>query len=198
MGEIEQAVLPLSGMVSQTPPAYSAKKIQGKRAYDLARAGQTLEMTPRTVRIDQIAVIDYAWPHLELGIDCGGGTYIRSIARDIGEALGCGGLVQALSRTRIGPFTLDQAVDVVALTAESILDQLRPAVDAVPHLPRLALGAGQVEAVVQGKRLATRDLPGEWDHASGQLALVDSAGKLIALGELDLAHGWIQPRKVLV
>ncbi len=125
--EIQQAVLPLSGMVSQTPPAYSAKKIQGKRAYELARAGQTPEMTPRprANRPDRRARLH--GPHLELEFDCGGGTYIRSIARDIGEALGCGGLVEALSRTRIGPFTLEQAVDQAALSAESIDGQLRPA-----------------------------------------------------------------------
>ena len=197
-GEIQQAILPLSGTVMQRPPAFSAIKIQGKRAYDLARAGQTLELAPRLVRIDRIAVIDYTWPHLELEIDCGGGTYIRSIARDVGEALGCGGYVETLVRTRTGPFTLEQAIDPAALSAESIHGQLRPALDAVPTLPRLELDAGQIEAITQGKRLSTRDLPGELTSSAGQVALLNSEGTLIALGELDPEQGWLQPRKVLV
>jgi tRNA pseudouridine55 synthase len=196
--EIEEAVAPLSGVVSQMPPAYSAKKIQGKRAYDLARAGQILEMTPRPVRIDRITVIDFTWPHLELEIDCGGGTYIRSIARDIGDALGCGGYVETLIRTRIGPFLVEQTVDWGALSAESIDGYLRPALEAVPTLPRLVLTALEVEAVIQGKRLPVLELPGECDPSSTQIALLDPDGNLIAIGEPDFAHGWIQPRKVLV
>jgi tRNA pseudouridine55 synthase len=196
--EIQHAILPLSGTVNQRPPAYSALRIQGKRAYDLARAGQTIDLAPRLVRIDRIAVINYAWPHLEIEIDCGGGTYIRSIARDIGEALGCGGLVETLVRTRTGPFTLDQAINPAALSAESIHGLLRPALDAVPALPRLGLDVGQVEAIAQGKRLSTRDLRGELSSSAGQVALLDSEGTLIALAEIELEQGWLQPRKVLL
>jgi tRNA pseudouridine55 synthase len=198
VGEIEQAVLRLSGMVIQRPPAYSALKLEGKRAYDLARAGRAIEPAPRMVRIDRITVIDYAWPDLELEIDCGGGTYIRSIARDIGDALGCGGFVQALARTATGPFTLEQAIDPGALSAESIHGRLRPALDAVPTLPRLELDSGQVEAIAQGKRLWTRDLSVKLNTSGGQVALVNSEGTLIALGDLELEQGWLQPRKVLV
>src|SRR5262249_22794729 len=125
--DIEGAVAPLVGEILQRPPTYSALKVQGRRAYDLARAGRPVEMPPRRVRIDGIAVIHYAWPRLELAIECGGGTYIRSIARDLGETLGCGGLVEALTRTRIGPFTIDQAVDPEGLSAESLPGHLRPA-----------------------------------------------------------------------
>ena len=198
LGEIQQAISPLTGTVYQRPPAYSAKKLEGKRAYNLARTGQTLELAPCLVRIDRIAVTDYTWPYLELEIDCGGGTYIRSIARDIGDALGCGGYVETLVRTRTGPFTLAQAIDPVALSAESIHGQLRPALDAVLTLPRLELDAGQVDAIMQGKRLSTRDLFGEFGSGAGQVALLNSVGTLIALGEYDHEQGWIQPRKVLL
>ncbi len=197
-GEIQQAILPLSGTVIQRPPAYSAIKIQGKRAYDLARAGHTIDLAPRLVRIDRIAIVDYTWPHLELEIDCGGGTYIRSIARDIGDALGCGGFVETLVRTRTGPFTLEQAIDPAALLVESIHGLLRPALDAVPTLLRLELDAGQIEAITQGKRLSTRDLPGELTGSAGEVALLNSQGTLIALGELELEEGWLQPRKVFL
>jgi tRNA U55 pseudouridine synthase TruB len=82
--------------------------------------------------------------------------------------------------------------------AESIHGLLRPALDAVPTLPRLELDAGQIEAITQGKRLATRDLPGELTSIAGQVALLNFEGTLIALGELELEQGWLQPRKVLV
>jgi tRNA pseudouridine55 synthase len=195
--EIERAAASLSGEVVQQPPAHSALKIKGQRAYDLARAGRTLVLAPRRVRIDRIAVLDYKWPRLELTIDCGGGTYIRSIARDLGEALGCGGFVESLVRTRIGPFGLEQAIDPKALSVESLVHHLRPALDAVAGLPRLTLDGGQVEAVAQGRRLSTRDVwavPG----SGGSVAIVDAAGTLVALGEIDPEHGWLQPRKVLI
>ena len=96
-GEVRRAVACQVGEISQVPPDYSALKVQGRRAHDLARSGQAVDLAPRTVRIDRIELVAYSWPRLELEIDCGGGTYIRSIARDVGEALGCGGLVEVLT-----------------------------------------------------------------------------------------------------
>jgi tRNA pseudouridine55 synthase len=197
LADIERALQPLIGDVDQRPPAYSALKIQGRRAYHLARAGHALELAPRRVRVDRIDVLHYEWPNLELAIDCGGGTYIRSIARDVGETLGCGGFVQTLVRTRTGPFTLAEAIEPALLSSESIDQYLRPAIDAVAGVPRLMLDAGQVEAVTQGRRLCTQDL-GVVPSAAGQVALLDCEGILIALGEFDPAQGWIQPRKVLL
>lgn len=196
--DIQEAVRPLAGTVIQIPPAFSAKKIQGQRAYDLARSGQTIELAPRPVRIDRITVLGYAWPHLELEIDCGGGTYIRSIARDVGDALGCGGYVETLVRTSTGPFTLKEALEPAELAGESLCQKLRPALDAVPNLPRLSLNAREVEAIVQGKRLPVPELHGDSTGVSGQVALLDPKGTLIALAELDQAQGWVQPRKVLI
>ena len=105
--EIRTALAAQVGTIAQIPPQYSALKVQGQRAYDMARAGHSVDLAPRQVLISRIDVLAYAWPRLDLEIDCGSGTYIRSIARDLGEALGCGGLVEVLTRTRIGPFTLD-------------------------------------------------------------------------------------------
>ena len=98
---------PLMGHVHQTPPAFSALKTGGRRAYDLARMGRPVDLAPRTVQISRLSVLHYDWPLLELELECGSGTYIRSLARDIGDGLGCGGFVQTLVRTRIGPFTLE-------------------------------------------------------------------------------------------
>lgn len=197
LDDIERALQPLTGEVDQRPPAYSALKIQGRRAYDLARAGRALELPPRRVRVDRIDVLRYNWPNLELEIDCGGGTYIRSIARDVGETLGCGGFVQTLVRTRTGPFTLAEAIEPELLSSESIYQYLRPARDAVAGVPTLMLDACQVATVTQGRRLCTQDL-GVIQNAAGQVALVDREGILIALGEFNPAQGWIQPRKVLL
>lgn len=98
------------GEIQQLPPRVSALKIDGRRAYDLARRGQEVKLQSRTVRVDAIRLLGYEWPHLDLEIDCGKGTYIRSIARDIGEKLKCGGLVQTLRRTRIGEFTVERGI----------------------------------------------------------------------------------------
>jgi tRNA pseudouridine55 synthase len=194
--DIERALRPLTGDVDQRPPAYSALKIQGRRAYDMARSGLAVELAARRVRIDRIDVLHYDWPDLELEIDCGGGTYIRSIVRDVGETLGCGGFVQSLVRTRTGPFTLAAAIEPTLLSSESICRYLRPALDAVAGVPRIALDAAQVEDVAQGRPLCTHDL-GAVPFAAGQVALLDPGGNLIALGEFDPVQGRVQPRKVL-
>jgi len=195
--EVEHLLPRFLGQVVQKPPDYSALKIKGRRAYDLARAGRAVELAPRLVRIDQIALVRYSWPHLELDIDCGSGTYIRSIARDLGEALSCGALVETLVRTRVGPFLLAQAVDPADLSTESIGRHLRPALDAVPDWPRLVLESRQLESVVHGRRLTPGEM-GSPPIAAGWVALLDSAGNLVALGELDSRDGWLQPRKVLI
>ncbi len=145
--EVREALSKLVGRVVQTPPDYSAVKIKGRRAYDLARAGQSVDIAPRLVQIDRIEAIGYSWPHLELEIDCSKGTYIRSIARDLGEALGCGGLVEALDRTRIGQFTKEQASDPRELSRANIAAVIRPPLEAVAHLRRLLIDDAQIEAV---------------------------------------------------
>jgi tRNA pseudouridine55 synthase len=122
---IERALAPMVGTVLQRPPAFSAMKIAGQRAYDMARAGKTVELQPRPVRIDKIEIVDYAWPDLRLRIDCGRGTYIRSIARDLGEALRVGGYLTELRRTRVGRFGVEHAVKLEALTSEAISAHLQ-------------------------------------------------------------------------
>jgi tRNA pseudouridine55 synthase len=104
------AILPrFSGVIQQRPPAFSALNVGGRRAYDLARAGAPPDLPPRPVTIHELAILDYAFPFLTLHIRCGKGTYIRSLARDLGEALGTGGMLHALRRTRVGAFSIDSA-----------------------------------------------------------------------------------------
>jgi len=109
---VDAAIGRFVGDIEQAPPAHSAVKIGGKRAYELARAGRAVEPESRVVRIDAVRVVSYAYPRLVLEVDCGKGTYIRSLARDIGVALGTGGMLTALVRTRVGQFTIGDALAV--------------------------------------------------------------------------------------
>lgn len=108
--EVDRALHAMTGSIQQRPPIFSAMKIKGRRAYDLARAGRVVELPPRTVHIYAIQRLNYGWPFLSLRIDCGRGTYIRAIARDLGDALAVGGYLTELRRTRVGPFSVDDAV----------------------------------------------------------------------------------------
>lgn len=107
---VRTALAGFVGVVEQLPPAYSALKVAGRRAHDLARRGEAVELKPRPVRIDAVRLLGYEWPFVEVEVDCGKGTYIRSIARDLGAKLGVGGLVATLRRTRVGPFHVEQGI----------------------------------------------------------------------------------------
>jgi tRNA pseudouridine55 synthase len=125
--ETIESVLPrFVGSIQQRPPAFSAMKVRGRRAYDLARRGDVVDLQARTVIVYGIELIEYDWPQLKLKIDCGRGTYIRSLARDLGEALGVGGYLTALRRSRIDPFMIDTAVSIETLQAEGVEKHLKP------------------------------------------------------------------------
>lgn len=110
--DVEAAATALSGVQLQMPPQFSAKQVDGKRAYLSARKGKKVELTPREVTIDRFEVDASALPEVRFEIDCSKGTYIRAMARDLGEALGCGAYLSSLRRTGVGPYTVDQALDV--------------------------------------------------------------------------------------
>jgi tRNA pseudouridine55 synthase len=121
------AALPaFTGQITQLPPTFSALKIGGRRAYDLARKGKPVELSPRTVRVDAIELLDYAWPLLRVKIDCGRGTYIRAIARDLGAALGVGGHLTELRRTRVGEFHAADSVTLEQLAEQGIERHVLP------------------------------------------------------------------------
>lgn len=108
--EVDRAAAKFVGRIEQMPPKFSALNIGGMRAYEMARLGQAVPLSARTVEIHSIQVVSYEWPWLELDVRCGKGVYIRSLARDLGTALGTGGMISALRRTRVGRFTLEGAV----------------------------------------------------------------------------------------
>ena len=152
--EVEAACAKLVGVVAQLPPQVSALKIDGRRAHDLARKGVAVPVQPRTVHVESIAVTAYEWPSLALAVECGKGTYIRSIARDVGVALGCGGYVKALRRTHVGPFEAGQGVGVDADLA-TLKASLRPMAEAVAHLATVHVSDSEAKALFQGQKLAT-------------------------------------------
>jgi tRNA pseudouridine55 synthase len=115
---IRELLPQFTGLIEQLPPTVSALKIDGKRAYDLARRGREVKLEARPVLVESIQLVNYDWPLLELEIDCGKGTYIRSIARDLGQKLGCGGLVQTLRRTRVGLFRVENSISLDTSVAE--------------------------------------------------------------------------------
>ena len=117
---VEEVLPRFVGVIEQRPPAFSALKVGGRRAYDLARAGGEVELKARPVRVYGIQLLSYERPLVKVRVDCGRGTYIRALARDIGEALSVGGHLRELRRTRVGAFTAEKAVTVETLRAEGV------------------------------------------------------------------------------
>jgi tRNA pseudouridine55 synthase len=133
--DVVAAALPqFIGEILQRPPAFSAMKVEGRRAYDLARQGEVVELKPRPVRVYGIELIDYAWPLLRLRVDCGRGTYIRALARDLGEAVRTGGHLTQLRRTRVGDFTAESALTLARLQADGVVPHLQPVAHSLPPL----------------------------------------------------------------
>lgn len=192
------------GVIQQVPPAYSAAKVSGKRAYDLARRGQEVNLEPRPVHIYAIDLLHYAYPHLDLEVRCGKGTYIRSLAHDIGERLTCGAYVQTLRRARLGPFTAEGAL-TLETEGETARARLLPMEMAVAELPRLVLShtelkrLGQGQSVLLGARSVSEGRLSLAD-ASGseglEAAIFDEAGRLAAVARVDPRRQLLQPVKV--
>jgi tRNA pseudouridine55 synthase len=186
-----RAALPtLTGDLDQTPPAYSAKRVQGRRAYDLARAGEEVALAPARVRVDTWEVLDWrdGLPaECDVRVTCGPGTYVRSLARDLGRLTGSAAHLSALRRERSGRFDVRDAVTLDALRDGGVT--ARPALDALPEHPTQALDPVDVRRAAGGNLVAAT-IAGEW------ASLVDAAtGTLVALAERR-AESW-QPRVVL-
>ena len=184
---VTRALPSLTGVLEQVPPAYSAKRVGGKRAYDLARAGVALEMQPARVRVDRWEMLDWRGDACDVRIVCGGGTYIRSLARDLGRLTSSAAHLSALRRTRSGVFDVRDATSVDDLSGSA--QAVRPPIAALPDHPVQRLAAAEVLKVARGIDVgATVD--GGWG------ALVsDESGSLVALAERR-ADRW-QPRVVM-
>jgi len=123
---VAEACRAFEGWIEQVPPAHSAVHVGGTRAYELARAGEAVEVPTRTVRVDAVELLSYAWPEARLRVTCGKGTYVRSIGRDLGRALGTGGHLSALRRTRIGAYRVADAWSLEAMPGRLTADVLWP------------------------------------------------------------------------
>ncbi|MFA6993926.1 MAG: tRNA pseudouridine(55) synthase TruB [Patescibacteria group bacterium] len=122
LAQITSTVASFIGPQLQTPPMYSAKKIHGQKLYDLARQGKTVERQPAEIEIKELEILDYSYPILKLRVACTSGTYIRSLAHDLGQKLGCGAYLEKLERTKVGGFSLVNAVRPSELTAANWQD----------------------------------------------------------------------------
>jgi len=200
--EAVRALLPsYTGLIQQIPPRYSAIKIEGERAYDLARDGEQVELAARPVEIGRLELVNVPdRNHAVLEAECGKGTYVRSLARDLGRALGCFGHVSALRRAAVGPFTQETMISLEQLEAlchraasgeGSLADALMPVETALDDIPALAVSRADAARLQRGQAvlLRGRDAP----NFRGTV-YVTVSGQLLALAELD--RGEIVPKRV--
>jgi len=194
--QIEALLERFVGRIEQVPPKYSAVHVSGERAYKLARQGRKVAIEPRTVEVYAVNLLSYSYPDLELQIECGSGTYIRSIGRDLGELLGCGAVMSKLQRTHIGPFGCEAAIDPSRLTTENFVDSLLPAAAAVGDLPRYDCTPEEIGEIVHGRRFVCREESSFDDTA--QVAVFDSTRQLACLARFRADDGTLAPKQVFV
>ena len=194
--DVEEGLMSFCGRIMQEPPAFSAVKVEGKRAYKLARRGEEPKPKAREVEVYEATVLDFtpgSEPVARVQIRCGSGTYLRSIARDLGRQLGIGGYLGRLVRTAYGPLEIESAVQLDALSsAEDVRDLLLPAEVILPDMQPVRLNVEQEAMVRQGR--AVRVLP---EPGPGTLRAHDAGGRLIALGHTDPLRRTFVPEKVL-
>ena len=193
--EIEAALPAFTGVIDQRPPAFSAVKIEGQRAYKLARRGKAVEISTRKVEVYAIAIERYEYPEVELTIRCSSGTYVRSLGRDLAEKLGSAAVMSALTRTAVGPFRVEDAMSPKAPTMERLQEHLQSPLAAIPDVPRLSLTSTQVFELQHGGLIRVADLPDELQPVAsngGLIAGVDEAEQLISLLR-EVRPGWLKP-----
>jgi tRNA pseudouridine55 synthase len=187
------ALLPrFVGEIEQIPPMHSALKHQGRPLYEYARAGIEIERPPRPVKIHAVELVECALPRVVIDVRCGSGTYIRTLAQDIGAALGCGAHLTALTRTTSGGFSLEQAhtlAELEALEPGKRQAILLPTDCLVAHLPAVQLDAAAAEAVCQGRSVAHTA-----DH-QGLTRIYTAPHTFIGLAEADAGH--LIPRRLM-
>jgi tRNA pseudouridine55 synthase len=200
---VEAALDAFRGAIRQRPPAFSAVKVAGRRAYSAARAGAPLELAERDVTISRLELVGWddaevERPAAELVIECSAGTYVRSLARDLGEHVGSGAYLAALTRTASGPFQLSDALELDTLRRLAADEALGTAVLPLDHglerFPRFVLGADEVRAVAKGQivKPAQPMPPVDSEH----VRLFDEAGQLVAIARVNA--GRFHPEKVFV
>lgn len=181
--QLQQAIPAFLGEIEQRPPAYSAISIGGQRAYRLARQGIEFEIKPKKVRIDRLEIQAYEYPHLELLIECGTGTYIRSLGRDLARAVQSDAVMTQLQRTTIGPFDISTALDGHDLDQVVLEDYLLDPLLALGSLPRVELSAEEITALANGRFIDAARFGFPSGQLPDELAALDRSQQLVAILE---------------
>jgi len=197
--QFEEVLKTFIGEIEQTPPPYSAVKMQGRKAYEMAREGEEVEIAPRKITVHHLEVLEWAPPEIVIDVHCSSGTYVRSLANDLGVQLGCGAYLVGLRRTKSGRFTLRDATPLRKLqesfNAGNWYQYLIPAAEALGDWTAIELSPDEVEGVRHGHRVKA---VGEAEPGS-RVRGVSTQGELVALMELvtgeDGSPEW-QPKKV--
>jgi len=196
--QFEKVLNTFIGEIEQTPPPYSAVKVQGRKAYEMAREGEEVELAPRKITVHHLEVLEWAPPEVVIDVHCSSGTYVRSLANDLGTQLGCGAYLVGLRRTKSGRFSLRDATPLrklqEAFHAGNWYQYLIPAAEALAEWPAIELSPDEVEDVRHGHRVKAAA-----DATPGMVRGVSTQGELVAL--MDFVTGetgepeW-QPKKV--
>ncbi|WP_298868009.1 tRNA pseudouridine(55) synthase TruB [uncultured Gimesia sp.] len=195
--QLEICLPALTGKIEQVPPQFSAVHIDGQRAYDRARRGETFEIQPRTVEVHELELLDFEFPRFQLRIVCGSGTYVRSLGRDLGEQLGVGALMTSLVRTRIGSFHLSSAITLdQEFSLESITTQLHNPASAVAHLTQYVCNEQELKHLSQGRKLECHHDQFPADSQQAEIAVITQEGELAAIAEWNRSLNQLSPRQV--
>jgi len=192
---IQDALRAFRGVIKQTPPEYSALKHNGQPLYKLAREGRSVEVQSRLTTIYRLEMLEFTPSALELEVECSKGTYIRSLAHELGQALGCGAHVSGLVRISYGPFDINQALSLESLEKAALSGDLsclvQPMDSVLARWPKVVLLDAQVEMVCYGEALELQ-MPADFEH----LRAYDTKGCFIAMLEYDSEAGVWHPKKV--
>jgi tRNA pseudouridine55 synthase len=178
--ELQRAAIAFVGPIKQRPPAFSAIKIAGRPAYQLARGGRDVSLAPRAIEIHRLAIVGYAYPTLVLNIECGSGTYVRALGRDLAQSVGTAAVMSALERTAIGDFRVENSCDPAQLTADMLSQHLLSPQLAIPDMPTIELSDEEIELAINGIVLPQRKQTEEATEDQ-EFAGVDSRGQLVSI-----------------
>ncbi len=179
--EVEETLQSFLGEYEQVPPVYSSKKYKGKKLYELAREGKVVRMPPKTVKIQDLEILEMNLPYVHFKVKVSEGTYIRALCRDVGWKLGCGAIAQELSRESIGPFDLEGAVDVYS--CNSVQDEMLSLEEVSEKLfPTVVVFEDAEKKIVNGQKLRVSDLK-EFDDfdKNALIRVVNEKGKLLSV-----------------
>ena len=192
--QFEQALKGFVGEIKQVPPPYSAVKVKGKHAYDLARKGEDVDLEPRLINVYSLDILEWTPPEVVIDVHCSSGTYVRSLAYDMGELLGCGAYLTGLRRTKSGRFSLRDATAlsklIDAFETNSWYQYLIPAAEALSEWPSITLNNEEIELVKHGHRIPREE------GQDGMVRAISEQAELVALMEYDTESKEFFPKKV--